>query len=222
MNTSTTAINASGASIKLTKVAADYKLQSGEVFLAQGRVNKKFPARPYYHYTRTASDLAATLPSDLSTCRTAIAKLWSIAAIDLLKDKSASLTPGASITLNLTTTDLLLYIADIGLNKREAISGEELDEFCSTDTFMALAEVHSWSPVAIAKVSAALRQYAAPAHRKSPADATVLSIRLADMLSLLTGEDAEQDAQTTTIHTWLMTKLLRDKEQLTVNLVDSI
>jgi len=210
------------ATIQLTKQPADYKLKAGEAFLLQGRINKAQPLKPYYHVTRTASDLAATMPADLNICRAALAKLWAMAMVELLKDKAATLTPGASATISLTTTDMLLYIADIGSNQRTAISGEELDEFTSSDSFTALAAVHNWSAVAIAKVSTALRQYAAPAHRKNPADAEVLKRRLATFPELLTGEDSAEDAKLLTIHAWLMTKLERDSTQQVTSLVDAI
>ena len=222
MTTATNQNATTANAITLNKVAADYKLQAGEAFLLQGRINKAQPAKPYYHVTRTAADLAATLPADLNSIRAAISKLWGMATVELLKDKAAALTPGATATISLTTTDILLYIADIGSNRREAISGEELDEFCASDSFTALAAVHNWSPVAVAKVSTALRQYAAPAHRKNPADAKVLSLRLATFPELLTGEDSEEDAKLTTIFNWLMVKLTRDVEQQVTNLADAI
>ena len=215
--------NNAASLIKLTKVSADYKLAAGETWLAQGRVNKKFPLRPYHHTVRTATDLTSTLPADLSTCRTAIARLWQLAAAALLKDRAAALTPGASISLPLSTTDMLLYIADIGLNKREAMSGEELDSFMLTDTFDALTQTYSWTPAQCAKARNAYRAYAAPAHRKAPDEAKLLLTRLAPMLELLTGdEDAEEAASITSIHAWLMAKLQRDVDQLNDDIVNTL
>lgn len=225
MNTSTTG-NINNLTIKLEKVAADYKLQPSQLFLLQGRVNKKFPLRPYFHVIRSNQELAATMPEELqqlpAAIRAAIAKLWSLAIIELLKDKAATLTPGASITTSINAATILTYIEELGNRERSAISGEELDEFTSSYAMEALTSVYNWNATQQAKVHTALRQYAAPAHRKQQKDAAVLLARLEALPSLLLGDDAEEDATITTIYQWLHSKLTRDAIAQAVDLSESI
>jgi hypothetical protein len=210
--------------IKLTKQAADYKLQAGEEFLTQGRINKAFPNRPYYHCVMQgiASGMPAAPATVIPSEQAAVTKLWNAVVIELLKDRAANLDAGASLTLELATKDVLTFIAELGNRERAAISGEELDSYTSSYAFAALAQVYGWTAVQVARVSVALRQYAAPAHKKPQADAAVLLARLEAHPSLLTGDDHEIDADITRIHGWLTAKLQRDSVATAANLADSI
>ena len=210
--------------IKLTKQAADYKLQAGEEFLTQGRINKAFPNRPYYHCVMQG--FASSYPAAPATVnpaeQAAISKLWNAIGLELLKDRAQQLDAGASLTIELTTAQVLTFIAELGNRERAAMSGEELDSYTGSYAFAALAQVYGWTAAQVARVAVALRQYAAPAHKKPQADATVLLARLEALPSLLTGDDSELDADIARIHGWLVAKLQRDSVAAAANLADSI
>ena len=211
-------------SITINKVPADYKLLSNESFLTQGRVNKNAPTRPYYHTTVKGLELAAPAApvTALPEMQASITKLWSACIIELLKEKAGTLSAGASISLTLTAADIHTFISDMGNRERAVISGDELDAFTSSYAFLALAAVHSWNAAQVARVAVALRQYAAPAHRKPQADASILAARLAPLTTLLTGDDSALDADIQRISQWLVVKLGRDAAQADANLADSI
>lgn len=220
MTNSTTNQNA----ITINKVPADYKLTANEAFLTQGRVNKNAPTRPYYHTTVKGLE-AGTPPAPataLPEMQQSITKLWSAVIIELLKEKAGNLVPGATIYVTLTANDVHSFITDMGSRERAVISGDELDAFSSSYAFMALAAVHNWTPQQVARVSVALRQYAAPAHRKPQADAGILASRLEPLATLLTGDDSALDADILRVAQWLATKLSRDAAQADANLADSI
>ena len=210
-------------SIIVTKVPADYKLLAAEAFLTSGRVNKNFPSRPYYHTTVTGLETMPVAPvTALPEMQASITKLWGACVIELLKEKAGALTPGASITIALTATDVHSFITDMGNRERAVISGDELDAFTSSYAFLALAAVHGWTAAQVARVSVALRQYAAPAHRKPQADASILAARLAPLGTLLTGDDSALDADIQRVSQWLVVKLGRDAAQADANLASSI
>jgi len=210
--------------IQLEKVAADYKLTPGESFLTQGRINKQHPTRPYYHTVMRAT--AAAMPAAPATQQPAhqpaIAKLWNAATLELLKEKAAALAAGAKTSISLSTADILAFIADIGNRERATISGEELEAFAASYAFGALAQVYGWNQQQIARVTQSLKQYAAPAHRKPQADASILLQRLEALPSLLTGDDSALDADLQRVYSWLETKLQRDAATADTNLADSI
>jgi hypothetical protein len=211
--------------VQLQVVAADYKLGENEQFLIRGRKNSQQPAKPYYHTILKATAVSMPplpLMETAATTRAAMSKLWAIATMDFLKEKAAGLDAGATISLALTAADVLSFIADIGNRERATISGEELDAFTSSYAFTATGLVHNWNASQVARVATALRQYAAPAHRKPVADATILLARLEALPSLLTGDDSALDADIIRVFQWLAAKLKRDTEQQAANLADSI
>ena len=207
--------NSSNSSITLTRVSADHKLNTatGESFLLQGRADSKNPARPYYHTTMQATALPKLDAASFADTRTqsALSKLFDAAVLEALKAKGAGMQPGSSITLaTFTTSDVLTYIEELGNRERIVISGEELDEFCASYAMQATALVHNWAAKQQAIVAVALRQYAAPAHKKAQKDASVLLSRLEALPTLLTGEDTALDASILRIYHWLHAKLMRD------------
>lgn len=218
-------LNQTAAQITLEVVAADYKLQGNETFLIRGRKNNAQPAKPYFHTILKAT--AAAMPplpvmETAAPVRAAMSKLWNLATMDYLKEKAASMDAGSTITLTLQATDVLTFIADIGNRERATISGEELDAFTASYAFAATGLVHNWNASQVARVATALRQYAAPAHRKPVSDASILLARLEAFPALLTGDDSALDADLLRVFGWLTAKLKRDTEQQAANLADSI
>lgn len=213
-------------SITLEVVAADYKLQgTSEQFLIRGRKNNAQPQKPYFHTIMKAT--AAAMPAlpvmeTSAPTRAAMSKLWQLATVDLLKEKAAGMDAGSTINLQLTATDVLAFITDIGNRERATISGEELDAFTASYAFAATGLVHNWNASQVARVATALRQYAAPAHRKPVSDASILLARMEAFPSLLTGDDSAFDADLMRVFGWLTAKLKRDAEQQAANLADSI
>lgn len=216
--------SATASAITLAKVPADYKLQPNEAFLTMGRVNKNAPARPYYH--TTVKGLEAGMPAApvtaLPEMQASITKLWNAVILELLKEKASNLPAGATGAFSLNAADVHSFIADSGNRERATISGDELDAFASSYAFTALALVHNWSAAQVARVAVALRQYAAPAHRKPQADASILLTRLEALPSLLTADDTMLDADILRVYQWLAIKLSRDASQQDANLADSI
>lgn len=214
------------ATVKLNKVAADYKLQPNESFLLQGRINKAFPLRPYYHVTMRGdvSNIldATSLNSAPVPLASALTKLFNNAVLELLKDKAAILDAGSSIETNITEADVVTFITELGNRERTAISGEELIDFATSYAMKALAQVHGWTQAQQDRVAMSLRAYAAPAHKKPVSDAEILLARLEPLPSLLTGEDAAVDDTIASIYKWLTAKLTRDAAATTANLADSI
>lgn len=216
--------------VTLTRVSADYKLDATkkEFFLVQGRKHPKHKDRAYFHtVAQTPADSlpVLTLPADTNAAlRIALTKLWDAATLEHLKNKAAPMDAGVLIELTVTQADICQYIADIGNRERVAISGDELQGYADSYAFKAVAEVHGWTAQQVARVAAALKQYAAPAHKKPVADATVLLTRLHPILTtLLTGEEEELDADILRIHEWLVAKLQRDVNAApAVNLSEAI
>lgn len=217
--------------ITLTKVAADYKLQSiAESFLLSGRSNPREPLKPYYHVIKTGELPALPAISGEGVTpmlQSALAKLFAEAGSSYLKDRAATLTPGSSLVLHLAASDIVTAVLAAGLGERTAISGEDIElTYCGSAAFTALAAVWSWSPVSVLKVTAALKAYAAPAHKKSPEDAAILLNRLEPMSKLLTASDAAGSTaagvELQLIHRTLLTKLTRDAAAIKEELADSI
>ena len=199
--------------VTLTKTAADYKLAAGETFLLRGRKNEKEPTKAYHHIIMSTSAKLPSLPALVTNNQQlllALTALWEASVAKLLKDKAAPLTSGATITFALTPTDIITSILDTSTGERKAISGEEILAYCESYAFDALALLHGWSASQVSRVSTALRAYAAPTHRKTCDDATILSARLTPITSLLTGDDPELDADLLKVTAWLLAKLARD------------
>lgn len=224
MNTATaTALETTA--ITLTKVQADYKLQSGESYLVQGR--EKIKGAPYFHTVQRGNVnpvIAEFITSNLQSTSSAATIAAITAAIghftsELLKDKAAQLaTVNSTITINLTANDIIEYLNSLGTRTRTAMSGADIDAFNSSKAMAALAEIHNWTAAQLARVAVSLRAYAAPTFKHSPANAETLLSRLEPMVELLaeTKEDAE-------VYHWLCIKLRRDANiNAAVDLADSI
>lgn len=222
-NSANNAAIASAGIIALEKVAADYKLLPTESFLTHGRKNAQHPNRPYYHTVLRApvSSMPALPELDAATLP-AFRKLWEAATLELLKEKAAPMEAGSKVQLAITATDITTFILEMGNRERQVISGEEFDEFAASYAFTATALVHNWTPAQVAKVAVALRQYAAPGHRKQQADASILQTRLSVLPSILTGDDTAMDADILRIYNWLTAKLNRDIAAVSTSLIDSI
>ena len=219
----TAAAAAAAATITLHKVPADYKLAAGEAFLLQGRINKAKPAKPYYHVTMKGSlPIMPTAEESTAALVAALAKLWQLATLDLLKEKASAMDAGATITTYATASDIVTFITELGSRERNAVSGEDVIAFADSYAFQALAQVHAWTPAQVERVTVALRAYCAPAHKKPQADAAVLLNRLQPLATLLTGEDAAEDAAITAVFDWLAAKLKRDSVAEAVNLAEAI
>ena len=221
------------AAIKLTKVAADYKLQTGEQFIQQGRTNKAFPNRPYFHTVAsgkfpTMPTIQAMLGTDQNEAAltTALTKLWDAAVIELLKDKATVLDAGATITLvDYNQADVIKGIMELGNRERAAISGDEIEAFATTNSFKALAMVHAWTEAQQAMVIATIKKYAAPAFKLPEASAKVLATRFEPLTAELVqeAESASGEAETVlTVLKWLTTKLQRDIAATTTDLASAI
>lgn len=209
--------------ITIEKVAADYKLLPNETFLTQGRKNAQHPNRPYYHTVmRAAATALPALPELDAISLPAIRKLWEAATLEFLKDKAAPMDAGSKLQLVTSAKDVLTFIMEAGNRERTVISGEELDEFAASYAFKALALVHGWTAAQVARVAVALRQYAAPAHKKPQGDAKLLLARLEALPSLLTGDDAALDADILRVNAWLTAKLKRDADAAESSLIDAI
>ena len=215
------------AAATLTKVAADYKLAAGESMLIQGRKNPQ--GKPYHHVILRMLGSLPTLPVTSTLAdeegrevSKAVSKLWELATADYLKARAGELDAGASLTIHLSLSDLLVFVNNIGNRAREALSKDEIAAFCASYAFRAVAEVHSWTTLQLERVSTALQQYAAPAFRRPPQDADVLATRLSVLPTLLTGDDGALDADINRAYQWLMIRLERDKASSSTNLADAI
>jgi len=217
-------------SIKLQKVAADYKLQAGEQFIQQGRTNKAFPNRPYFHTVASGKMPAFPAVTSFTTAEPgligAVEKLWDSAVIELLKDKAAALDAGATIVLaDYSTADVIKGIMELGNRERAAISGDEIEAFAATNSFKALALVHTWSEAQQQMVIATIKKYAAPAFKLPEASAKVLATRFEPLTAELVAEaeSATGEAETVlAVLKWLNTKLQRDIAATTTDLASAI
>lgn len=227
-NTANTANNSIKATLE--RVAADYKLNAGESLLVQGRKDSKNPRKPYYHVIDKNSAMknaAITFPAEVTanpSSKSALTKLWTATVESFLKEKAKQLDAGANITLTINTATILEYVANIGTNTRDVLSGAEIVSLGTTTAFEALASIHSWNTAQCDKVILALRQLAAPGFRHAEKDAKVLLARLAPMTELLAETTASNDdeAEHTAVLAAILAKLEAQSVPASVSLSDAI